>query len=263
MTTGTGMANGTKWKKEGIQGSLGQQAVHGPDKSGILGVYSVFSPENFERLTGIMYKKPVEAGSMLYWEGDTADRLYFLAKGRVKVTKSSDDGRTFTLSLHQAGDLFGQLDPFQNSVHACSAEMTEDGEIGIIQRKDLEVLLWQHGDLAIEFMRWMGLVHRITQTKMRDLMMFGKPGALCSLLIRLSNSCGVDQNGAIRLDIRMNNSEMADMIGATRESVNRMLNDMKKDGVISMDGGTITILNLPYLRGVCRCESCPKEICRM
>ncbi len=261
MTTGTMLVNGTK--KGGTSSNRNMQNVHDREQQGILGVHAVFSPENFEKLTGIMYKKSAEAGSVLYWEGDKADKLYFLIKGRVKVTKSSDDGRTFTLSLHQAGDLFGQLDPFQDSEHACSAEMTEDGEIGILQRKDLEVLLWQHGDLAIEFMRWMGLAHRITQTKMRDLMMFGKPGALCSLLIRLSNSCGIEKNGKIRLDIRMSNSEMADMIGATRESVNRMLNDMKKEGVIEMDGGSITILNLAYLRGVCQCESCPKEICRM
>ncbi|SDD13792.1 CRP/FNR family transcriptional regulator, anaerobic regulatory protein [Paenibacillus sp. UNCCL117] len=262
MTTGTMLTNGTR--QGGASASLEKQAGPSREQHGIKGVHAVFSAESFEKLTGIMYKKKAETGSVLYWEGDKADKLYFLMKGRVKITKSSDDGRTFTLSLHQAGDLFGQLDPFQDSAHASSAEMTEDGEVGVIQRKDLEVLLWQHGDLAIEFMRWMGLTHRITQTKMRDLMMFGKPGALCSLLIRLSNSCGVDLSGGrIRLDIRMNNSEMADMIGATRESVNRMLNDMKKEGVIQMDGGIITILKLDYLRGVCQCESCPKEICRM
>lgn len=83
------------------------------------------------------------------------------------------------------------------------------------------------------------------------------------MLIRLSNSYGVARKDEIFIDIKMNNSEMADMIGATRESVNRMLSDLKKDDVIEYEDGHVVIKDLAYLRDVCRCENCPKEICRM
>ncbi|WP_246294339.1 Crp/Fnr family transcriptional regulator [Paenibacillus planticolens] len=222
-----------------------------------------FSPENFARLQSIMHIKRAAKGDFLFWEGDTADKLYYIVQGGVRVTKQSETGKSFILYLHQAGDLFGQIDPFQNSLHSFGAEVTEDGEIGVIQRKDLEVLLRQHGDLAIEFMKWIGLIHRMTETKFRDLMMYGKSGALCSLLIRLSNSYGVPQGGNIHIHYKINNSEMADMIGATRESVNRMLNDMKKDNTLDFNNGCIVIKNLSYLRNICRCENCPLEICRM
>jgi CRP/FNR family cyclic AMP-dependent transcriptional regulator len=69
-----------------------------------------------------------------------------------------------------------------------------DSVIGIIQLSDLEILIWQHGDLSVEFMQWMDLMHRLTQTRFRNLLLFGKPGALCSVLIRLSNSY-VQQHG--------------------------------------------------------------------
>jgi CRP-like cAMP-binding protein len=227
------------------------------------GILDVISAESFDKLRGIMYTKQMEKGSYLFWEGDSADKLYYIISGRVRTTKTTDSGRSLTMYLHQTGDLFGQMDPFKDSMHTFSAEATEDCKIGIIQRKDLEVLLWQHGDLAVEFMKWMGLMHRLTQTKFRDLMMFGKTGALCSLLIRLSNSYGVARKDEIFIDIKMNNSEMADMIGATRESVNRMLSDLKKDDVIEYEDGHVVIKDLAYLRDVCRCENCPKEICRM
>ncbi|AJY77710.1 regulatory protein [Paenibacillus beijingensis] len=227
------------------------------------GIATFFSEENMERLQGVMYAKSARAGSYLFWEGDAADKLYYVKKGQVRITKSADNGRTLTLYLHLQGDLFGQVDPFRDSVHGFNAEVTEDSEIGIIQQKDLEVLLWQHGDLAIEFMKFMGLMHRRTQTKFRDLMMFGKPGALCSLLIRLGNTYGQPGDNGIIIGMKMTNTEMADMIGTTRENVNRMLSDMKKEDVISMEEGHIVIRNLNYLRDICRCESCPKEICRM
>ncbi|MNH90454.1 Anaerobic regulatory protein [compost metagenome] len=227
------------------------------------GIRQFFSEENFERLTSIMYPKIVHKGSNLFWEGDTADYLYFVHSGRIKVTKSADDGKEFTLYLHHKGDLIGYGDVLSESVHLLSAEALENCELGVIQRKDLEVLLWQHGDLAVEFMRWQGMTHLLTQTKMRDLLMFGKTGALCSLLIRLNNSYGQAHGKHRRLSIKINNTEMSDMIGATRESVNRMLSDLKKDGVIDIEEGHIVIYDLEHLRDVCHCDNCPAHICRV
>jgi len=222
-----------------------------------------FSPENLSKLKEIMYDHKVAAGSYLFWEGDAADKLYFMKTGRVKITKSSDEGKSFILYMYGQGDLFGQLDPFHDSNHNFNAEVVEDSVIGIIQQKDLETLLWQHGDLAIEFMKWMGLMHRMTQTKFRDLMMFGKPGALCSTLIRLSNSYGQQNGSQILITKKLTNSELADMIGATRESVNRMLSDLKKLNVVSMDNNNIVIENIDYLKNICQCENCPKDMCRI
>lgn len=227
------------------------------------GIRTFFSEENFSKLQSIMYLKHAANGDFLFREGDLADRLYYVIHGGVRITKLSETGKNFILYLHQAGDLFGQMDPFQNSAQSFSAEVTEDCEIGVIQRKDLEVLLWQHGDLAIEFMKWMGLMHRMTESKFRDLMMYGKPGALCSLLIRLSNSYGVPKGEHIHINYKINNSEMADMIGATRESVNRMLSDMKKEDAVEFQHGQIIIKDVTYLRDICHCENCPIEICRM
>lgn len=235
------------------------------ERSGKLdqGIQQFFSEENFERLKGIMYPKHIEKGGNLFWEGDAAEYLYFVHKGRVKVTKSADDGKEFTLYLHHKGDLIGYGDVLSESVHLLSAEALEDCDLGVIQRKDLEVLLWQHGDLAVEFMRWQGTTHMLTQTKMRDLLMFGKTGALCSLLIRLNNSYGVTHGEHRRISIKINNTEMSDMIGATRESVNRMLSDLKKDGVIEIEDGHIIIHDLDHLREVCHCDNCPAHICRV
>lgn len=227
------------------------------------GIAAFFSEDNMERLHSAMHVQSAKAGTCLYREEDAADNLFYVKKGQVRVSKSADNGRSLTLYLHQAGDLFGQIDPFRHSAHMFTAEATEDCEIGVIRRKDLEALLGQHGDLAVEWMKWMGLMHRMTQSKFRDLLLFGKPGALCSLLIRLSNTYGVPDGAAVRIDCKFTNGQMADMIGTTRESVNRMLGDMKKRNVISLRDGTITVNNIAYLREVCSCENCPKEVCRM
>jgi len=222
-----------------------------------------FSEDNFLKLKQIMYIQKVSMGNAVFREGDPADKLYFIHKGKVKVTKISEDGKEYILYLFHDGDFLGQLDPYHDSKQSFHTYAIEDCEIGVIKKGDLEVLLWQHGDLAIEFMKWMGLMHRMTQTKFRDLVMYGKPGALCSTLIRMSNSYGTPTDDGLFISLKLTNSELSDYIGSARESVNRMLSDLKKAKAIRIDNGYITITNLKYLQDICKCENCPADVCRI
>jgi CRP/FNR family transcriptional regulator len=221
------------------------------------------SPEHMLKLKQIMYDYNAPAGTHLYWEGDPTDKLFYIKRGRVKITKATDDGKQLIMYMFQTGDMFGELETFHTATHNFNAETAEDSVIGIIQQKDLEVLLWQHGDFALEFIKWLTQIHRITQTKFRDLMMFGKPGALCSMLIRLSNTYGKPFGDGILITTRLTNNELAEMIGATRESVNRMLSDLRKQDVIDYHNSLIVIKDPMYLRDLCHCENCPGTICRV
>jgi CRP/FNR family transcriptional regulator len=224
---------------------------------------SCFSDINLERLRQIMSCKELNAGVKVFPDGDEADSLVFLHSGKVKLTKLSEDGKEFIMGLFHAGDFFGPFDDIRDSNSCFTAKTTENCVVGVIRRSDLENLLWQHGELAVDFMKWMGYMHRLTQTKLRDLLTQGKPGALCSTLIRLSNTYGVEEGNGTRITLKLTHTELADCIGCARESVNRMLGSLRKAGAIAMQDGIITILNFPYLRQACQCEMCPVELCRI
>ncbi|MDO7905199.1 Crp/Fnr family transcriptional regulator [Paenibacillus sp. JX-17] len=224
---------------------------------------SCFSPVSFKLLASVMKDRIVPEGSHLFWEGDTSDKMFFLKKGRVKITKTTDEGKELILYMYQSGDMIGQADPFFGTRHTFSAEVLEDTEVGAVDYKDIELLICQHCDFAIDFMKWMGVHHRLTQTKFRDLMMYGKPGALCSTLIRLCNTYGEPHGNDILIRKKITHTDLSNMIGATRESVNRMLSDLRKKEAVEYDGGMIVVKDLEMLRGVCHCELCPKEICRI
>jgi CRP/FNR family transcriptional regulator, cyclic AMP receptor protein len=222
-----------------------------------------FSKESFQKLELIMYKQKFEKESYLYWEGDTADKLYYLVSGTVRLTKMTDDGKDLSLYYFQPGDLFGEMDRSKDQVCTFSAEALTECEVGVIQRQDLESLLWQNGDVAIEFISWMGHMQKFTQLKLRDLMFFGKNGALASTLIRMTNTFGEKDGDKIVIKKRFTNIEIASLIGSTRETVNRMLSQLKKDKAIDYKNGYVTILNLEYLKEICHCEGCPASICRL
>ncbi|BFH69511.1 Crp/Fnr family transcriptional regulator [Paenibacillus dendritiformis C454] len=225
---------------------------------------SCFSEQNRQRLLEIAKDRTYPENSHLFWEGDVSDKLFILKSGRVKITKSTDEGKELILYMYQAGDMIGQVDPFNSTKHSFTAEVIEEAELGLIDQKDIEILICQYCDFSIDFMKWMGIHHRLTQTKFRDLMMYGKPGALCSTLIRLSNTYGEElDDGGVLINKKITHTDLSNMIGATRESVNRMLSDLRKKGVLEYESGMIVIRELDHLRDVCRCEMCPKEICRI
>lgn len=231
------------------------------------GFAGLCTQRQFEQLESIMIPMRIAAGGCLFWEGDKVENIYYIRSGRVKLRKSTADGKDYILSILQAGDLICETINGNEMLHySFTAEVTENTDIGVISRYALEALLQHNGDLALCLMNWMSLSNQVAQSKFRDLLLFGKPGALASTLIRLSNSYGIVEPHGIRIDMKLTHAELADFIGATRESVNRMLNDFKEQGILDFRYGKIIIRQLKALQQICQCPTCPacsKDVCRI
>jgi CRP/FNR family transcriptional regulator len=203
-----------------------------------------------------------EKGTFLFQEGMVAKELYIILSGRVQISKITADGRELSLRICGENDICGELTLFtDNPKYLLSAKVIEDGEIVAIRKDVLENEIFQNSTLAFEFMKWMSDHFRKTQTKFRDLVLNGKRGALFSTLIRMSNSYGVQQKNGILIDLPLTNQELANFCGTSRESTNRILSELKKDNIISVKKGKITILDLQYLKNEIGCENCPAIFC--
>lgn len=224
---------------------------------------SLFTAADMDKLLKGVHWRHVTKGHCFYWDGDAEEQLYYLQKGYVRIVKSSESGGSLTVALMGPGDFFGLTDPFRDAVHQFSALAMTDCAVGAVPRDRLTVLLSQYPELSNRFFQWMSLCQRISLSKVRDLTLYGKPGALASVLLRLANTCGIHEGSERRLGLRLSNVELAHMIGTTRETVNRMLCDMKRNGTITMRDGFLVIRDEEALRRACRCDRCPVEVCRM
>lgn len=215
--------------------------------------------------TSFEKKMAVKKGAYLFQEGMVASEIYLILNGSFKISKVTPDGQELTLRLCSKDDLVGELTLFcADAIYMLSAKsMDGHGEVLVISKVVLEQKLAENGKLALEFMKWMSLHYRKTQTKFRDLVLNGRKGALYSTLIRMSNSYGILSGDGILIDLPLTNQELANYCGTSREVVNRMLSDLKKNGVISVNSGRITIHDLNYLKVEIHCENCPDELCRI
>lgn len=222
---------------------------------------SYFTPKQFQWIRERMTRGKIPEGECINEDHSWGGHLFYIEEGCVKEVKFTEDGDPFILSLKQAGELAGAVggfSPYGHSVHLIAHENTT---VGILSQTGLEELFYEHPDLSIRFMEWMALEQRIYQSKLRDLMMHGKTGALCSTLLRLIHSCGEKTDEGIRIRTRLTHQDLARFICASRERVNRLLNELKAQKVLHIQRGHLVIIDPDRLREIAHCENCPREVC--
>lgn len=222
-------------------------------------------PKDFkEHLERISTSQRYEKGSILFMDGDHSNGLYLIQSGRVKINKTTMEGKDLTLYICQAGELVGELALFQaNIIHTTTAEILDEATIHVIPQRAMEELMATNAKMAVDFMKWMGAMYRRNQSKFRDLILHGKHGALYSTLLRMCNSYGKKGENGILINLSLTNQELAKFIAAPRESVNRMLSELRKEKIISVDNGYITVHDPEYLKRYIDCDHCPPDICRI
>ncbi|MDM5331438.1 Crp/Fnr family transcriptional regulator [Neobacillus sp. CF12] len=204
----------------------------------------------------------IKKGSFLFQEGQHASEMYLILSGRIQISKMNAVGQELYLRLCTEHDIVGELTLFtEEPRYIFNARVMEDGYVAGIQLDYLEKALFQNSNLGYQFIKWMNDHIRSTMTKFRDLVLYGKKGALYSTLIRLSNSYCLHKEDGIHITVPITTQDLAHFCGTAREIVSRMLTDLKKRKVISIDHKKIIIHNLDYLKRENDCENCPVSHC--
>jgi CRP-like cAMP-binding protein len=225
---------------------------------------TIMSPNLNKMFEKVHRIKKIDKGAYLFEEGNTANELYIIQSGKFQISKMVPDGRELTIRMCSAGELVGELTLFSpGSIHMLNARASESGTVAVIQKDKLENEAAKDNELALELVKWLSLQHRKSQTRFRDLVLHGKKGALYSTLIRLVNSYGVETEEGIKINVSLTNQELANFCGTSREVVNRLLSELRRNNIISIDKGFITVHALNQLKREIDCESCPLEICNI
>ncbi len=197
-----------------------------------------FFADKIARIQVIKKRQPV------YLPGDPADYVYLLKTGRVKVSSFAQSGKEITLAILRPGDLFGIVEAFDGTPREAHAEALEDVVVGAIPREDFVRRIKEQPDLAMEFTRLLVFQLRKLQTRVQDLVFRGATGRLAHLLLDLSGATGSGGRSVLRIDARLTHQEMANVVGCARETVSTIMGQFREQGLIRINGQSITILNV-------------------
>ena len=202
----------------------------------------------FRQIGGGLFPPVVEAferGKTIFFPGDPAERVYFLLKGAVKLSRVYEAGEEITVALLRENSVFGvlslitgqQSDRFYHAVAFTPVELLS-APIGQVERA-----LAENPELSMLMLR--GLSSRILQTEMmiETLAHRDMGSRLVSFLLILCRDFGVPTSEGIRIDLKLSHQAIAEAIGSTRVTVTRLLGELRQENMISIHKKKITVYN--------------------
>ena len=206
-------------------------------------LFDGITPAEMQEMERITRMEEVKKRQPLYLPGDPSSNVYLLKRGRVKIANTAPNGKEVTFDILEPGEVFGELDVLEDTPRSTSAEALDDALICVIPRKDFDQYLAMHPNVTIKLTKLIGLRLKKIQSRVEDLVFRDVPARLAHLLSELSKTEGVADKQGIRLKAKLTHQEMANLIGCSRETVSTTMGQFRDDGLIQMDGRTITIVN--------------------
>lgn len=187
------------------------------------------------------------AGQQFHSPYQPSEHLYLLREGRVRLYKLSPEGRTLTLAVLEPGSLFGEMMLVGQHIHDSFAEAMTNCTVGLLRRDTLRHLLQNNPQIAQRFLDLMGQRLRALESKLSDIAFKSVPQRLASVLVGLADSAASAASAAPSV-VRYTHQQLAEMIGAYRETVTKTIGEFREAGLIRVDEETIHLTNLEELR---------------
>lgn len=185
----------------------------------------------------------VHRGETLFREGTEGDKVYVVLTGKMKLVKASADGRENLLAVIGPGEMFGELSLFDPIPRTSSAVAVSDSELAALAHKELRPWISAHPDVALQLLRALAQRLRRTNELMADLVFTDVPGRVARQLLVLSRKFGRTSAEGIHVEHDLTQEELAQLVGASRETVNKALADFANRGWLRIEPRAVVLLD--------------------
>lgn len=182
-----------------------------------------------------------EKGRLLYLPGDRSDAVYFLASGRIKISRLSDNGKEFILEIVEPGSFFGETGVLDEEPRETMAEALEPSSFFVVPEVRFRLLLKRCPELLMKLAQLMGRRQKKLEKRLMDVVYKNAPQRLADLLLELSQNYGVPDRRGILLRIKLSQSALGNLLGVSREIVNHTFSSLRRRGVITVAEGRVII----------------------
>lgn len=193
-------------------------------------------------------RKLFNAGELLFSEGEPCGGLHIIAKGKVRIFKTSIHGREQVLAVNVPGESIAELPVFDGGPYPASAVAIEEAEIAFISRRDFHAFCIEHPEVALKLLsvvgarlrRLVGIIEELSFATIRE--------RLISVLVKLAQSEGAETERGIEFQLPATHQELANQLGTVRELISRNLTRLQAEGLLEVDARRIVVKDLKGLR---------------
>jgi len=209
-------------------------------------LFESLDAEDRERLLGVASVRRVPARKRIFRKGEPGRELFVLLRGRAKATSTTRD-RGAVFDYFEPGEVVGEVALLDGGPRTATVSTVSSCDFLVIGRDDFLSLLEREPRVSIRLLAACAARLRHTSELVEDVVFLGLPARLAKKLVQLAREYGVETGAGVRINLKLSQRELGELIGATRESVNRQIGHWEAEGVLRFERGFVTLLRMQPL----------------
>lgn len=222
------------------------QNIKSIDKTEALSKHFLFRqllPVEIERIISLIVEKRFDNGQIIFMAGDDGSSMMIVLEGKVQISAISEDGKEITLNYIEAGGLLGEIALLDGKKRSANATAAGNCRLACIQRAEFIPYLRANSDVAIQLLMVLCEKLRNTSYMLENLGLLPVPARLAKLILKLADINPDNIHSGYVITLSLSQQKIANLIGTTRESVNRTLRQWQVEGLIKQQQQQMTLLN--------------------
>ncbi len=208
---------------------------------------SGLSQEELRTLAARTVRKLFKSGELLFSEGEPCHGLHIIADGKVRIFKTSVNGREQVLAMNQPGESVAELPVFDGGEYPASAVAIVDTQVAFISQRDFHSYCLEHPQVALKVLSVAGARLRRLVDIIEELSFTTIRQRLVSMLLRIAQNEGADTGQGIEFQLPSTHQELANQLGTVRELISRNLMRLQAEGLLEVDARRIVVKDMKGL----------------
>jgi CRP-like cAMP-binding protein len=210
-------------------------------------LFSALDDDDATSLRESMATEKLSRGKVLFREGQEGDRLYVVVEGKIKLGTSSNDGRENLLSILGPGEMFGELSLFDPQPRTSTATAVTDARLVSLAHEAVIGLVTTHPQTSLELLRRLAQRLRKSNDILADLVFADVPGRVAKAIMDLGERFGTLKDDGLQVNHDLTQEELAQLVGASRETVNKSLADFAARGWVKLEPRAVLVTDVERL----------------
>jgi CRP-like cAMP-binding protein len=207
------------------------------------GIFQGVDADAAESLAKDLEMIDIRKGDVVFNEGEPGDSLYIVLSGKIKLGRRAADGRQNLVTVLGPSDMLGELSLFDPGPRTATATAVTDARLARLRKQALRPWLTNRPEIAEQLLRVLARRLRRTNDALADLIFTDVPGRVAKQLLQLASKFGSMDGGHLRVTHDLTQEELAQLVGASRETVNKALADFASRGWLRLEGKGVVILD--------------------
>lgn len=211
-------------------------------------LFSELDDKALEEIAKMSVRQTYKKDNMVLIEEEIGSTMFIILKGRVKISRISDEGREVILSILVDGDFFGEMSILDGQTRSANAVTLEDSELMLIQRGNFLRILRDYPQVAINLLK--ELAHRLRRSdeQIKSLSLQNAMGKVASTLLRIADDSGIIKHGQVEISQLPPQQDLANMAGTSRETISRVIKSLVQLGYVKKEGSKLIVLDYEKFR---------------